>query len=300
MNKSYKIALLVTILVCVTLIGYTISKSPDKPVASATTKGPQNTASLPNATESAKPTASSSELTPKTNLAHRVRQHIGHVATAPRDPAVISSAQSSATIEPVEVPNPVKPKPPLLTLGAPSPSVEAAKPPVVDPGTEAAKSRPQPSQSSRQPVTGGTHKDLTTAPQFDAYTIRPGDTFNSIAAAYFESASNWQVIGAANPKVDPLSLRVGQVIKIPRRVQTADLDPDIPPPPKGQTVHHIRKGESLWTIAHQYYQDGQHWRIIYNANRKRLGANPDHLRAGDKLNIPPAVVVPDSESSDEP
>lgn len=45
-------------------------------------------------------------------------------------------------------------------------------------------------------------------------------------------------------------------------------------------------GDSLFTIARVYYNDGNKWPLIYNANRGIIGLNPDFLPIGIRLVIP--------------
>lgn len=66
--------------------------------------------------------------------------------------------------------------------------------------------------------------------------------------------------------------------------------------PKAEEVHRpqrkhratlrVRRGESLWRIAKRRYGDGDKWRKIYEANRARIGDDPDYLRAGTRLVLP--------------
>lgn len=67
-----------------------------------------------------------------------------------------------------------------------------------------------------------------------------------------------------------------------------------PPPPEdyiepgaglpGRT-HWVKKGETLYSIARQYYGTENQWRKIYYANDRRL-RHPDELPVGIKLIIP--------------
>lgn len=50
-------------------------------------------------------------------------------------------------------------------------------------------------------------------------------------------------------------------------------------------IHTVEWGESLWRIAKKRYGDGEKWRWIWAANRKRI-RNPNHIRPGQKLEIP--------------
>jgi hypothetical protein len=52
----------------------------------------------------------------------------------------------------------------------------------------------------------------------------------------------------------------------------------------GQT-HQVRKGDTLYSLARQYYNDQARWRDIFNANRAKLG-NPNSLPLGTRLVIP--------------
>jgi nucleoid-associated protein YgaU len=49
----------------------------------------------------------------------------------------------------------------------------------------------------------------------------------------------------------------------------------------------VGEGETLATIAEQYYEDGAQWRRIYDANKEAIGDNPDSIKIGQTLKIPP-------------
>lgn len=40
-------------------------------------------------------------------------------------------------------------------------------------------------------------------------------------------------------------------------------------------THTVVKGDSLWTIARKYYGDGSKWAKIYEANKAKIGKNPN-------------------------
>lgn len=54
------------------------------------------------------------------------------------------------------------------------------------------------------------------------------------------------------------------------------------------TNYTVKQGDSLSLIAKKYYGDVTKWRKIYNyaPNRKVIGANPNKIKAGQKLVIP--------------
>jgi nucleoid-associated protein YgaU len=55
--------------------------------------------------------------------------------------------------------------------------------------------------------------------------------------------------------------------------------------PAGVT-HKVKFGETLSTLAYQYYGDRGQWKKIYNANKSVIGPQPDRLRDGVTLVIP--------------
>jgi nucleoid-associated protein YgaU len=58
-------------------------------------------------------------------------------------------------------------------------------------------------------------------------------------------------------------------------------------PAEASTEYVVQPGDTLRTIAEQQYGDGDVWPRIYQANRDVIGPDPDALRAGTKLQLPP-------------
>lgn len=119
------------------------------------------------------------------------------------------------------------------------------------------------------------------------YTVKAGDSLASIAVAIYGSESYWDEIAKANPRVDPARLRVGQTLKLPDKAALdrgeSSTDPAAAAP--GDTITYIVKdGDTLSGIATAY---GSDWQYIYNVNKSVIGANPNNLKAGMKLKIPP-------------
>ena len=48
----------------------------------------------------------------------------------------------------------------------------------------------------------------------------------------------------------------------------------------------VGKGDCLWRIAERQMGDGRRWKELYERNRKSIGANPDLILPGEKLEIP--------------
>ncbi len=63
----------------------------------------------------------------------------------------------------------------------------------------------------------------------------------------------------------------------------------IAPPPGGPSglgqVHLIQPGQTLYSLAVKYYNDGQQWPRILEANSERI-SDPGKIRVGTKLIIP--------------
>lgn len=53
--------------------------------------------------------------------------------------------------------------------------------------------------------------------------------------------------------------------------------------PATQRVYMVRKNDTLWSIAADYYGDGQRWRDILTANP---GLEPTKMRVGQQLILP--------------
>ncbi len=49
--------------------------------------------------------------------------------------------------------------------------------------------------------------------------------------------------------------------------------------------HEVKKGDTLWKIAEQYYGDGSLYKDIFEANKDIL-KDPNVIKVGQKLKIP--------------
>ena len=52
------------------------------------------------------------------------------------------------------------------------------------------------------------------------------------------------------------------------------------------TTYVTQPGDTLWSIAEQFYGDGTLWPKIYAANKQVIGDDPNVLYAGLTLTIP--------------
>lgn len=60
----------------------------------------------------------------------------------------------------------------------------------------------------------------------------------------------------------------------------------VPSQSSSTTTYTVRVGDSLWSIAQQFYGDGNQWNKIYDANKQVIGPDPNNLRPGIVLTIP--------------
>jgi nucleoid-associated protein YgaU len=63
----------------------------------------------------------------------------------------------------------------------------------------------------------------------------------------------------------------------------------IPPGPTPRTgqSYTVQKGDTLYSLARRFYSDQAKWKVILEANRAAI-PNPDVIRVGQVLTIPPA------------
>lgn len=261
---------------------------------------------------SASPAAPASEPNPLTAPA---AASTGSAATAAADPAgpttLVFDRQPPMLAATDSRPLPTTPATPTTPAAQAVPTVGSA---AVDPapsslnpvtsdapslGTGTLSSSPSsPSLSSGlllpPPIDTGSpaHTAGTAGPTLAAtYTIQSGDTLSSLAVTHYGSERYWVEIAQANPTVDPHRLKIGQVIKLPSPSQVqvppaADASDD--PPVGDGVIYQVKPGDSLWSIARQYYGNGELWREIHQANRSLIGNDPQKVRVGMKLRIPPA------------
>jgi len=121
------------------------------------------------------------------------------------------------------------------------------------------------------------------------YTVRPGDTLASIAAA---NGADAQALADANGLSDPDLIRVGQVLVIPRAatappgpVAVAGKPASAPTRSTRADVYTVKSGQTLAGIAREL---GVSLAALVDANGL---ADPDRIYAGMTLLIPGATDV---------
>lgn len=150
-------------------------------------------------------------------------------------------------------------------------------------------------------VPSGDSKKVTS--QFKTHKVQYNDSLRKIANKYYGDESKWLLIFDANQNKiqDRNSLKIGTELIIPEEkiisqkikgktkneTTTPSLSQVVEVEDAKSTVnkHSVQQGDSLYTLAAKYYNDGSKWNKIYDANKKAL---KDHksLKIGQELVIP--------------
>jgi LysM repeat protein len=89
----------------------------------------------------------------------------------------------------------------------------------------------------------------------------------------------------------PTTLKIGARLNIPAK-DAVIVKTTAAPATSGATVsgaaqdYEIVSGDTLSQISNKVYGDSKHWNLIYEANKKVIGADPAELVVGTKLTIP--------------
>ncbi|MCL4742163.1 MAG: LysM peptidoglycan-binding domain-containing protein [Phycisphaerales bacterium] len=176
------------------------------------------------------------------------------------------------------------PAPPITFGGAPD---------AADPITEGDDGTIDPTTPVAQPDRRGPPVE---PPEFEAYEVKTGDTFQSIARARYGSARHAEAVARANPFVSPDRLRAGQTLRLPvdpTNVQGRPVAQEAPPEPPLPAEYVVKRGDTLTGIAKAFYGTTREADRIFEANRDRLRSR-DSLRAGQVILLPPRGTPPGS------
>ena len=159
---------------------------------------------------------------------------------------------------------------------------------LVPPGGAPSRQLPPPPPNRPAPPLG----NESASDSLRIYVVRPGDTLSSIAARELGSGSLADNIFLLNRDVidDPDHLLVGVKIRLPY-ANPAEMLPGVPDQTRRPTqglgrTHIVARGDTLSSIALQYYGSSAGWRFLFESN-KHLLPNPNQLSVGMELSIPP-------------
>lgn len=114
------------------------------------------------------------------------------------------------------------------------------------------------------------------------YTVRLDENLSVIAAA---RGLTWQQLWTMNRDrvAHPNRIFPGQKLRVPAVAPPAPVVPTSTHQP-GQRIHVVENGENLSVIASRYGLPS--WPIIWEANRRIIGDDPNYIKPGQRLVIP--------------
>lgn len=122
------------------------------------------------------------------------------------------------------------------------------------------------------------------------HTVVAGENLWSISEKYYDSGYNWVDIASANNLSTPDVIEVGQTINIPnvekKTIKTNEKIKKTNPSEdhtSDNNTYIVKKGDTLWSIALDEYNDGYRWTSIANANNL---SNPDVIHKGNVFTLP--------------
>ncbi|MGD1000065.1 MAG: LysM peptidoglycan-binding domain-containing protein [Candidatus Brocadiia bacterium] len=129
------------------------------------------------------------------------------------------------------------------------------------------------------------------------YKVQHGDTLSSISEQFYKTTTKWKLIYDANKDkigLDPGKLKDNMELEIPDAAAAAAGSPAPAPggahPAAAAGKYVIATGDTLTSIAQKSYGSATKADIdrIYQANKAKIGPDPDDLKVGMELVIPAA------------
>jgi nucleoid-associated protein YgaU len=126
------------------------------------------------------------------------------------------------------------------------------------------------------------------------YKVQENDNLWSIAEKFYKNGTKMNAIRDAN------NMKDGELLKVGRELVIPDVAAATPAPgpdsaregkpketPLGPGEYRVKEGDILWSIAESQLGNGAHWQLIFEANKEVLKDNPNRLKTGMVLSIPP-------------
>lgn len=149
-------------------------------------------------------------------------------------------------------------------------------------------------QTGSVPIENGAASTEVSTPAPNAisdneYQVVPGDNLWNIAERELGDSAKWQEIADINKLTNPGSIEVGQKLTLrsirPEENTMKDRESYEMPEQNNSSVssYTVQANDSLWSIAHDAYGDGEKWEGIAKANKL---AHPHIIHKGNVLIIP--------------
>lgn len=145
---------------------------------------------------------------------------------------------------------------------------------------------PQQSEAEEESASSNKPINLPPPPPTTPYTVKHGDTMQTIAKEWFGSYDKWVLISQENPLADPQKLKVGQVLRLPKKnTRLESIPTDLYKELTKEIEYTVSSGDTLSGIARQFYGKAYLYTVILKANQDRI-RDADSLVVGMKLRIP--------------
>jgi nucleoid-associated protein YgaU len=116
------------------------------------------------------------------------------------------------------------------------------------------------------------------------YTVREGETLGEIASKELGSYRMWVAIANLNGITDPSTIMPGRTLRMPQpKVEPQTPTVSTAPEALRKNMHRVVSGETLSSIAIEYYKEANKYSLIVAANP---WIDPDRLQIGEVLVIP--------------
>jgi nucleoid-associated protein YgaU len=129
---------------------------------------------------------------------------------------------------------------------------------------------------------------MLTSSLFTRYSGARWTVHTLIVATVLIMACGW--VGGNPPTPTPIAkptLAEASPTGQPPPPPSPSPSPSPSPTPAAGPSYTVAEGDTLATVAEKFYGDPTLWRPIYDANRDAIGTNPDAVRVGTTLTIPP-------------
>jgi nucleoid-associated protein YgaU len=116
------------------------------------------------------------------------------------------------------------------------------------------------------------------------YTVLEGETLGEIASRELGSYKMWREIATLNSITDPSSIMPGRTLRMPQQKKVEPVNDSVSSSlQEGKLTHQVQEGETMSSIAGDYYDDVNKYYRIVKANPS---VDPARLQIGMVLVIP--------------
>lgn len=137
------------------------------------------------------------------------------------------------------------------------------------------------------------------------HVMKKDETYTSIAKLLYGDGRHYLAIQSANPDLDPERIRPGTVINLPDPASIKGANSGSGAEPAGpngtggasvaagpraidpKTEYEVKPNDSLHKIATSVYGTSTMWKKIYELNQQAIGSDPEKLKLGMVLKLPP-------------